>query len=122
MITTGEDIRAIAFALERFRLSVGTEAALQSSIQQVLSTCAVSHIREHRLTRGPIDFYLPTFRIGIEAKIDGGPSAVLKQIADYIEEESVDGLILVTTKTTHTVPETLRGKPVRVVRAWRQSL
>lgn len=55
-------------------------------------------------------------RVGIECKIGGSLSAVTRQLFRYAKTAAVHALILVTAKTQlAAVPETINGKPVRVV-------
>lgn len=114
---------AVVVALGRFRLSVTTEADLQASIAQALVQCGVAFVREHPLSRGPVDFFLPESRIAIEAKVEGSPASVTKQVVDYLADDQVAGLVLVTAKRNlGRLPAEVLGKPVAVLALWRGML
>lgn len=101
--------------LRSFRMRFGTEKALQDSIERVLDAEHVPFVRECRTSTGPIDF-LVAGSIGVECKIDGGPSAVLDQLLRYAGEQNIASLILVSSRATHRFNETaLLGKPFTVV-------
>lgn len=116
-------IAEIIAALNRFRLSVGTEADLQASIRFALGACGIGFICEFPLSRGPVDFMIPDGRIAIEAKTQGSPASVTKQLLDYLDDAAVAGLILVTSKRRlGRLPTTALGKPLAVVALWRSML
>ena len=108
-----KSIADIAKILSEYRMSVGTEEALQNSIDQILTLHNIHHLREYRLGRGPVDFFLPSGAIAIEAKINGSPSAVVKQVLDYMDDDRIQGMILVTRrKGLDVIPSEVLGKPV----------
>jgi hypothetical protein len=54
--------------------------------------------------------------VGVELKVAGSATAVIRQLARYAEFDAVCGLVLVTTRSSHrSIPPSLGGKPVRVV-------
>ena len=55
-------------------------------------------------------------RIGIEVKIDGPVTALLRQLHRYAQLEQVEALIAVVGRVQlSALPDTLNGKPVHVV-------
>ena len=105
------------------------ERRLQDEIEAKLrpetgSSHSRSMRREHVLTeRDRIDFLIqetvwPTdarFGIGIEVKVDGTLSELVRQLQRYAQHDLVDGLLVVSTRARlHAVPTTLSGKPVAV--------
>lgn len=70
--------------------------------------------REHQLSQGGrVDFYDPYLRLGIEAKVKGATSGIIRQLLRYAEAPEIDGLLLVTTRRQHLdIPLELRSKPV----------
>lgn len=75
--------------------------------------------REVRIAAGVIDFRADD--IGIEVKIKGQPSAIVRQIKGYTAEPSISGIILITSKPVPLCPTMIREKPIVVVdmaRAW----
>lgn len=99
--------------LRRTILRWGTEAQLQAGVAEALGELVVT--REHQLGNGRIDF-LCHGGIGVECKVDGSPSAVLRQLIRYADFAEVHGLLLVTSRSTHRFRDLkLRGKPFRVL-------
>ncbi len=97
--------------------SISVEAELQLEIGIVLGKMGHKFLREYVLNaRSRIDFYLPDHKIGIEVKVAGGVNQVMRQIHRYNACDPIDGVILVTSRTTHTaMPTELNSKPTRVV-------
>lgn len=63
---------------------------------------------------GIIDFLVGT--IGLEVKVDGGVSAVTRQLSRYLQSQALEGVLLVSTVAGHAaVPRELHGKPIGVV-------
>lgn len=53
--------------------------------------------------------------IGLEVKVDGPLSALVRQLQRYAQHDAVDALLVVTTRARlHAVPTTLSGKPIAV--------
>lgn len=101
--------------LEAFAFRFGNELDLQDDLEKALVQEGYQYIREFRLETGPIDF-LVAGGIGIECKVEGGPSAVLGQLMRYAAAPELDGLILVTSRHTHRFSiRELNKKPFRVV-------
>lgn len=104
----------LASLIGRHRLRYGTEKQLQDDIERLLTVCGVPFTREHQTSTGPIDFL--TEGIGIECKVDGGPSAILSQLIRYAAEPELTAIILVTSRRTHRMDiRELQGKPCRIV-------
>lgn len=118
-IRKDSDLVKLVAHLAGFRLARQHERDMQDAIQSVLALGGWQFRREWPLSRGPIDFYLPDVRIGIEAKVSGSPSAVTKQVLDYADDPQLDAIVLVTTKPSHTMPALVRGKRCEVIPAWK---
>ena len=97
------------------RLRFGTEADLHDDVARLLTNLGIHFVRELRLTAEErIDFYLPDSMIGIECKVDGGPTAVASQLLRYAESKDIAELLLITSKRSHMLSvDELSGKPVR---------
>ena len=55
-------------------------------------------------------------RVGVEVKVKGGVPEIERQLARYAAHDSVDVLVLVSTRLRHArMPSTLCGKTVRTV-------
>ena len=108
-----------------------TEAELQDALDErtgnpgltrVNQTGAVIAAQAREVTLDPrnrIDFLTTiatqqgTTSIGVEVKIHSSTREVLRQLTRYAKSDTIDALILVTTKAKHhNIPDTLEGKPV----------
>jgi len=87
--------------LKGYRYPVGSEAGFQRGLDQVLTLHGIPFVREHNLGRafGRIDFYLPQQGYGIELKIKGSPSEVMRQLHRYAQSPEISALILMTGRT-----------------------
>lgn len=100
--------------IESRRFNFVHEAELQDGIEQAFTADGFAFTREHRLGgRDRIDFMFET--IGLEVKVDGSPALVLKQLHRYAQSDEVAGLVLVTSRLRHQLPDRLNDKPLRVV-------
>jgi len=114
----------LARTLRGYRYNFVDEIALQDGIERVLKESGIAYRRECRLgDAGIIDFMVE--RIGLEVKIKGSPSAVGRQVLDYLGRPELDEIVLVTSRILAAsylrVPE-LVGKKVTVVDLWAQNL
>lgn len=91
-----------------------TEEALQESLFTVLEP--LGFVREHKVPSGRLDFYHED-GIGIEVKIQGAGMAVARQMGRYAEEDTINCLILVTTKPTmvRSMPDSMCDVPIHCV-------
>lgn len=105
------------------RLRFGIERDLQDDIEAVLTAACLSFVRECRIGTDVIDFFVPTdtttdshVGLGIECKIDGGPSAVIGQLVRYAQSPDIHSLLLVTSRHTHCFNAgNICSKPFRVL-------
>jgi hypothetical protein len=129
-----------------YRLPFGTEDELQVAIMLLLKKLGIPHQREALLNLGEpvnewsridptkdykawratqlgiVDFVVAG-DLAIECKVAGGPAAVSNQIERYLKHEGINGLLLVTTRSTHEALEiqpayvvaTAWAKPVKVI-------
>lgn len=104
----------LVLLLERAVRGVGTENQVQRAIALVLTNHDVDYKREVRLdSASRIDFMIGT--VGLEVKIGGGLSPLIRQLARYAEFATVSELVLVTTRASLArVPTELNGKRVHV--------
>lgn len=123
---TEEQADKIEMALRRHRLPFGDELACQRTVAIILEQLGIVAEREVAVSgaRGRIDFYVPDVQLGIELKVKGGPSEVARQLLRYAEAPEIAGLMLVTgrARLAAGLPDTLSGKPLRVVATWRGGL
>lgn len=106
----------IATSLRSYRFLAVDEAELQDQIAEVLTRAGIHHVRELTLTHhGRIDFMLD-HGIGLEVKVDGSPSAVLRQLFGYAQSPSVESLVLVTRRSQlSTLRGPIAGKTLHVI-------
>lgn len=109
------EIRAIGAALSAIRVPAQPEEYdIHAAVARALSDAGLNFEHEYRLgPRRRIDFRVG--RVGIEVK-KGHPasSELTRQLRKYLESDALDGVIVVAQRAT-ALPETLCGKPVRLV-------
>jgi len=115
---TAAEITAL---LRSKRYPLGTEAALQLAIEQVLTDAGVSFEREARLAPGERIDFLCAGGIGIEAKTRCGKRIIYRQLQRYARHEAVNALIL-ATGTALGLPPRIDSKPIYFVSLGRASL
>jgi hypothetical protein len=111
--------------LKSYRYSVGSEESFQRSLEQVLLRHRIEFLREHPLGRncGRIDFYLPDHKFGIELKVKGSPTQVLRQMHRYAQCPDIGALILLTARARlAAAPATMNGRPLVAVAVWEGQL
>lgn len=95
------------------------EKYLQDGLELLFSDKNIEYWRELSLDKGRgnigrIDFVIQN--VGIEVKIDGTNSQLLRQIHKYLTTDTIDGLIVVTNLARLAdLPAVINGKPVKVV-------
>jgi hypothetical protein len=107
--------------LKTYRYSVGSEDSFQRSLEQVLLRHRIAFLREHQLgpEYGRIDFYLPDRKFGIELKVKGSPSQVLRQLHRYAQCPDIGALILMTARARLVLaPARINGRPLVAVAVW----
>jgi hypothetical protein len=107
--------------IREHRYAIGSEIEFQNGMARVLESNALSVEREKDLGKeyGRIDFYLPGANIGIELKVKGGPSEVIRQVHRYAQCPAINALILVTGRARlASLPDTINGKQIVKVTLW----
>lgn len=100
------------------------EYSVQEQVERVLADAGVAFEREASLSpTDRIDFFIGG-EIGVEVKVGGSPSSVLRQIARYAASSQVSGLVLIVTRAriASLVPPAINGKAVTVVAIGRRLL
>jgi len=111
---------ALVVVLRAGRYRTSTEAALQDSIEQHLTSSGVEFEREKVLAPGErIDFFAGG--VGIEAKARANKRAVFRQLERYATNDAIDALILITG-TAMGLPATVKGKALFYVSIGRSAL
>jgi len=116
-----EQAESIVELICGYRYVTGNEIDLQEGLSRVFDLNQVSYLREYDLgpNSGRIDFFLPNSRIGVELKVQGSPTAVLRQLYRYTWSPDIDSLILVTARARLVLPQSiLNGKPVFSASLW----
>lgn len=99
--------------LSRFQFHYANEDELQRGIAAALESADMAYLREYQLTpQDRLDFLVDD--LAIEVKIGSSAAAVLRQIARYAQHEKIAGILLVTARGHHALPESFAGKPVLV--------
>lgn len=114
---TDHTLRALRSLLRNVRCSLSSERLAQDRIEKHLLDMGIPYEREWTLGPGEkIDFFLSRSGVGLEVKVTKKWSRreVARQCERYLATDSLKGLLLVTGKA-QALPETLSGKPVRVL-------
>jgi hypothetical protein len=116
-------VNDLATLMRSHRFNWGCEGDLQEGIRRVLVKASVPFKREFPLgDAGRIDF-LVCGSIGLEVKVEGSNSQVVRQIQRYAERPEISEIVVVTARAVHlNLPSTLRGKRVTVVCLWEAAL
>lgn len=103
---------AIKTILEGFRFNYCSELELQDGIERVFRERQVLFEREQVIAgAGRIDFVVG--RCGVEVKINGSVSDVVRQLHRYAQSVEIESLLLVTRRVFHNqVPGELNGKKI----------
>jgi hypothetical protein len=110
-----ESVAALRCVFAGTACSVTDEAGLSAIVRMRLQAAAVEFDSEVCLDgdrRNRIDFVVG--RVGLELKIDGSPSSVLRQLDRYAAADELDAVVLITTRRSHLrgLPDELRGKAI----------
>jgi hypothetical protein len=111
--------------LKSYRYTVGSEDTFQRGVAQALQRHGIVFLREYQLgpEYGRIDFYVPDVKIGIELKVKGSPSQVLRQLYRYAHSPDISALILLTARTRLAFsPMQINGRPFVSVPVWEGQL
>jgi hypothetical protein len=105
----------VTAALRAQRLNFTTEAELQQGIAAALKVAGVIFEREVKLSSTDrIDFLL-AYGLGIEVKVDGSISALLRQLHRYAQRPEIARLLVVSSLfRLNNLPAEINGKPVAI--------
>ena len=114
-----DDVAAIVAAVRAVRFRYSNEDDLQRGIAEALRRAGIAFEREAELgDAGRIDF-LATDGVAVEAKIQGSPAEVARQVVRYAGSPLVRAVVLVTgRRSLGRLPAEILGKPVAVVELW----
>jgi len=107
-----DDIIAV---IQKYKINFTNEKELQQGIAGILDREDVSYGREVVLgAHDRIDFLVEG--LGIEVKIGGSLSSLLRQLYQYAKHENIECLLVISSRKSLTrLPEEIRGKPIRVI-------
>jgi len=106
------DVEATLAALRNWSPRFAHESDLQLAVAERFTQAGISFEREVALSAiDRIDFLVGD--IGVEVKIKGAENAIMRQLMRYAQSTRICALVVVTTRWTLKLPETLHGKPVR---------
>ncbi len=106
---------AVADAVGAYHYRFADEYQLQEGLDRALKQRGLIVEREVRLApRDRIDMLVFAGSvIGVEVKVAGNQAAVARQVQRYLDYDRIDGLVLVTSRVRHQMPDTV--KPLQVV-------
>lgn len=111
-------------AIMAFRINTGPERDIQEAVATILDGAGLKYVREFEMGKANrIDFLIDE-GVGLEVKVQGSPSAVVRQLFRYAEREEIKAMVVVSTRvrTTAILPERIRGKLVLKAELWRALL
>lgn len=105
--------RELAKLIESYRFDCSTEARLQEGLGNLFGEKQLSNRREVPLNQTDrIDFLLAN-RIGVEVKIQGSRSDLVRQLQRYAKSPMLNELVLVTSRVQLArLPDVIGGKRV----------
>ena len=111
------DVAGVLARIREYRFLSSAEAELQALIARALTQEGIAFEREVDLgAAGRIDFLLPSCGAGLEVKVQGSPTEVLRQLQRYAGVPAIAQLVLATTRARlRSMPPTLNGKPLHVL-------
>lgn len=122
----------VAKLIESTRFNYCSEDELQQGLAELLALAGYTAAREVRLSGADridlmviakgqqVDLRTPQPPgVGIEVKVSGSSSGIVRQLTRYASHQRIAALVLVTNRAAHDVPTMLNGKPVFVVRIGR---
>ncbi len=107
-------LRTLRDHLSQFRFNYGCEDDLQCGIAQVLSSSQFEFVREHRISALDRLDFLVDGDIAIETKIGGSAASLMRQVSRYAEHAEIAGILVITDRASHVLPESFNGKPVLI--------
>ena len=112
----------ISSVLKSWSIPHQTEREMQEAIEEILEAEGIEFTREHRLDSGSRIDFLTKDGQGIECKIKGGYSAVLRQLIRYAEFDDIKELVLVSSRSAHREFDNIevQGKKISVI--WANNL
>jgi len=102
-------------AVRRYRINFTNEKELQQGVAGVFDANKYEYEREAVLASSDrIDFLIGG--IGVEVKVGGSLSALLRQLYRYAGYERIECLLVISSRKLLTrLPAEIRGKPIRAV-------
>lgn len=115
------DVAALNKLIRAHRFHFKNESDLQDGIEQVLKKAGVAYEREKALGDfGIIDFLIDG-RLGVEIKIKGSPSAVARQVLDYLKDSRIEEVVVISTRvfaSRYLKSKGLSLKKITVIDLW----
>jgi hypothetical protein len=104
---------AVSDLLARYRIMGVAEAVVQDQIERALRQEGVAYEREVELAPGDrIDFMVGP--VGVEVKTKGTRAQIIRQLARYVRNDRVEGIVLAATsrRVLASVPDEITGMTV----------
>ena len=92
-------ILKISNAFDEVMIDVSSEDEVQIQIEELLTGLNISFKREKKLSnKDRIDFFLTELNIGVEIKIKGSATSILRQCERYCKRGEIKALLLISSK------------------------
>ena len=107
-------LRELRGHISHFRFNYSTEADLQAGIEKVLLGTTFRATREVPIYGlGRVDFIIEGGLV-IETKIGGSAPQLMRQVSQYAQSPKVAGILVITDRANHVLPDSFNGKPVLI--------
>lgn len=111
---TAKQLSDLAKIIRKYRFLSASEDDLCRGIGSALDDAGVWFMREVKCNGGRLDFLCGD--LAIEVKIAGSLADLTRQVHRYLQDPTLAGLLIVSTKLAHRdLPSEISGKPVGVV-------
>lgn len=101
-------INDVLSIIDNYKIIFKDEKDLQRKIEKILNNHNVDFSREHDLgEHGTVDFFKDG--VAFEVKIQGQKKAIYRQCKKYLENDSVDALVLISSFSMG-LPNEINGK------------
>ncbi len=106
----------LVYILKENRFNFVHEKELQAALEQAFDAAELTFEREVVLSKKDRIDFLFEGGLGVEVKIDGSLSNLIRQLHRYVAHDQITSLLVVTNKSRLTrVPALLNGKTIHKI-------
>ncbi len=109
-------------AIKGRRLTLSNEKILQRELSLAFDDASLEYKQEVKLGElGIVDFMFDSLAVEVKIKGQASTMSIYRQIERYSESESVDSILIITSKTM-SLPSTINNKPIYILSLGRTQL